>query len=310
MFARLSATVKWIAFVALGMASASAIRAAETVTYYYTSPQGTVLATTDAVGNVLSTADYRPYGAQVLGIAEAGPGYTGHVTDPDSGLTYMQARYYDPATGRFLSADPVGPSPSNLFSFNRYDYANNNPVNHTDPDGRCSDADGSCSRMVQNYAARPWATPGQVEAAASVLPVVGDVTNIIDAYNDPSAVNITIAVIGAIPEGGALAGKIVKAVKEAENAGKVASKIDRAAFKSERAAFWKAEAKANPGKYAEGDLAKMQKGGAPTGPDGHPMELHHVDGTPEGGVTPMSRTEHRGGDNYKDNHPWLFDDKQ
>jgi hypothetical protein len=47
----------------------------------------------------------------------------------------------------------------------------------------------------------------------------------------------------------------------------------------------------------------MEKGHAPTGPDGHPMELHHVDRTPEGGVKSMSRTDHRLGENYKKNHP-------
>ena len=49
---------------------------------------------------------------------------------------YMQARYYDPATGRFLSSDPVGPSGGDPFSFNRYAYTNNNPVVGVDPDGR------------------------------------------------------------------------------------------------------------------------------------------------------------------------------
>ncbi|WP_425502759.1 RHS repeat-associated core domain-containing protein [Pinirhizobacter soli] len=32
-----------------------------------------------------------------------GPSYTGHVADTDSGLVYMQARYYEPQLGRFLS---------------------------------------------------------------------------------------------------------------------------------------------------------------------------------------------------------------
>ena len=40
--------------------------------------------------------------------APNGPGYTGHVNDPDTGLVYMQARYYDPGWGGFLSVDPVG----------------------------------------------------------------------------------------------------------------------------------------------------------------------------------------------------------
>ena len=118
------------------LASSVAVCEAETVTYYYTNPQGTPLATADAAGNVLSTADYRPYGAQVLGAPEARPGYTGHVSDPDSGFVYMQARYYDAIAGRFLSADPATVDPGSLPSFSRYAYADLNPVINVDPNGR------------------------------------------------------------------------------------------------------------------------------------------------------------------------------
>ncbi len=47
----------------------------------------------------------------------------------------MQARYYDPALGRFLSNDPVGFTPARPDLFNRYAYAANDPVNMVDPDG-------------------------------------------------------------------------------------------------------------------------------------------------------------------------------
>jgi len=50
----------------------------------------------------------------------------------------MQARYYDPALGCFLGVDSVGPAPGNTFNFNRYDYANNNPVNRFDPSGNAT----------------------------------------------------------------------------------------------------------------------------------------------------------------------------
>jgi RHS repeat-associated protein len=110
--------------------------AAATVTYYYTNPQGTPLATADASGSILSTSDYRPYGAQALGTPMPGPGYTGHVNDPDTDLVYMQARYYDSVAGRFLSTDPAHAGMGDVFSFNRYAYANNNPVLNIDPDGR------------------------------------------------------------------------------------------------------------------------------------------------------------------------------
>jgi len=143
-----------------GLVLLAGVAHAGTHHYYYTDPQGTVLAKADAQGNIIASYDYAPYGTQALGTAPSGPGYTGHVNDPESGFVYMQARYYDPSVGRFLSVDPVAPSLGGLFNFNRYDYANNNPINHTDPDGRCSDA--TCGTMVQNYGA--WANANPAEA--------------------------------------------------------------------------------------------------------------------------------------------------
>lgn len=108
----------------------------DTVTYVYTDPQGTPLVEADASGNVITRYDYTPYGNAVasLGNPPDGPGYTGHVNDPETGLVYMQARYYQPI-GRFLSPDPIGPVAGNLYSFNRYAYANNNPITNIDPTG-------------------------------------------------------------------------------------------------------------------------------------------------------------------------------
>jgi RHS repeat-associated protein len=56
-------------------------------------------------------------------------GYTGQVYDPETGLNYDKARYYDPSEGRFLSPDPIA-AESNL-----YGYANNSPIGSTDPSG-------------------------------------------------------------------------------------------------------------------------------------------------------------------------------
>ncbi|RDS79797.1 RHS repeat-associated core domain-containing protein [Dyella psychrodurans] len=109
---------------------------ADKVTYILTDPNGTVLAEADAQGNITKTFDYRPYGQQALGQPPNGPGYTGHVNDPDTDLVYMQARYYDPETGRFLSVDPAGVQPGDVYGFNRYAYASNNPILNIDPNGR------------------------------------------------------------------------------------------------------------------------------------------------------------------------------
>ena len=78
---------------------------------------------------------YRPFGSSIEGEVDD-VGYTGHKYDEDLGLSYMQARYYDPVIGRFYSNDPVGFTPSNpVMSFNRYLYVNNNPYKYNDPDG-------------------------------------------------------------------------------------------------------------------------------------------------------------------------------
>lgn len=113
------------------LATGLAHAAVDTVTYVYTDPQGTPLAEADASGTITATFDYAPYGSQAMGTPPNGPGYTGHVNDPESGLVYMQARYYDPAVGRFLSPDPAGQKAG----FNDYAYVSDNPINKIDPTG-------------------------------------------------------------------------------------------------------------------------------------------------------------------------------
>ena len=121
---------------------------AESTTYYVTNAQGTVVAEMDTSSNVTYDATYRPYGQQQIGTPQAGPGYTGHVNDPDTGFVYMQARYYD-SVGRFLSVDPIGPVPGNIFNFNRYTYANNAPNVNSDPSGMVCGGNGEVSATVQ-----------------------------------------------------------------------------------------------------------------------------------------------------------------
>ena len=131
-----SAVFLWVCIAGLGATRAA--DSAESVTYYYTDQQGTVLSTANASGSVTSSSDYRPHGLQALGTPEDGPGYTGHVGDIDSSLIYMQARYYDPAIGVFLSTDPVAVTPGNVFSFMRYVYGDDNPIVKTDPTGKAT----------------------------------------------------------------------------------------------------------------------------------------------------------------------------
>jgi len=131
-------------------------------TYVYTDPQGTPVAEADANGNITATFDHKPYGQIASGTAPDGIGYTGHVEDPDTALVYMQARYYDPLVGRFLSPDPTGQK-SGLDS-NDYAYAENNPIAHTDPTGLCADhyQDGTCKVNVDSSTGKPGTKAGKL----------------------------------------------------------------------------------------------------------------------------------------------------
>ncbi|HRL13889.1 MAG TPA: RHS repeat-associated core domain-containing protein [Aggregatilineales bacterium] len=108
------------------------------VTWLHHDHLGSAVAGTNSAGAVIWRESEQPFGEDWTSAAanDNFPGYTGHVEDAATGLTYMQARYYDPVIGRFLSIDPVGFSPGRPDMFNRYAYAANDPVNLIDPDGQ------------------------------------------------------------------------------------------------------------------------------------------------------------------------------
>jgi RHS repeat-associated protein len=114
------------------------VHAAQTVTYFHNDIVGTPLIATDASGNVVWKENYYPYGERLNPEKKRDNKlwFTGKPYDMDTGLTYLGARYYNPLLGRFMGVDPQGFDPKNIHSFNRYAYANNNPLKFTDPDGR------------------------------------------------------------------------------------------------------------------------------------------------------------------------------
>ena len=82
---------------------------------------------------------YSPWGRVEEGQEEPlflGRGFTGHEHLPEFDLIQMNARLYDPYTGRFLSPDPYVQLPDFSQSFNRYSYCLNNPLRYVDKDGR------------------------------------------------------------------------------------------------------------------------------------------------------------------------------
>jgi len=106
--------------------------------YYWelSDPLGTGMVMLDVDGNRVRHQVFSPFGRIH---AEEGAAlrtyYAGHRRDEESGMFYMQARWFDPGSGRFLSVDPLIRSAGVPQSFNGYSYTENNPVNGIDPTG-------------------------------------------------------------------------------------------------------------------------------------------------------------------------------
>jgi len=111
---------------------------------------------------VVESSTYEPYGQLINTAPFDGPGYTGHVHDAITGLTYMQQRYYDPLLGVFLSVDPVAAYNSPISQFHRYRYANGNPYAFADPNGAQSKAMG---KEIGRWIKALWENNGDFEKA-------------------------------------------------------------------------------------------------------------------------------------------------
>ena len=120
-----------------------AMQTGGTTYYYVTNLQGDVVALLDASGNAVASYAYDPYGKVLSAegtMAETNPlRYRGYYYDTESGLYYLQSRYYDPATCRFVNADnaaviAVSPEKAN-WDKNLFAYCDNDPVNRKDDGG-------------------------------------------------------------------------------------------------------------------------------------------------------------------------------
>jgi RHS repeat-associated protein len=124
---------------ALGLLLTISAAAVERITYYHLDALGSPVSASDATGNYyLWRETYQPYGERIQKSPSAAANtrwYTGHPQDPETGLVYAGARYYDPVIGRFMAVDPANFTEKNPHSFNRYAYGNNNPYRYIDSDG-------------------------------------------------------------------------------------------------------------------------------------------------------------------------------
>ena len=130
----------------LGYIEESTANPAPATRYFHNDHLGSVIAVSDSSGVVLERLSYdvwgqrrNPSGSDDANYALKGTqdrtGYTGQEHLDELDLVHLNGRVYDPIIGRFTSADPNIPDPTNHQSFNRYSYVLNNPLAYTDPSG-------------------------------------------------------------------------------------------------------------------------------------------------------------------------------
>lgn len=175
--------------------------------YYVTNIQGDVVAivslngipvveyTYDAWGNILSVD-----GSRASNLGKLNPlRYRGYVYDVETGLYYLQSRYYNPEMGRFITSDIVVSTGQGLIGNNTYAYCCNNPVTRIDKSGNSFetvwDVISLCSSIVEVCVnpSDPWAWIGLAGDVLDVaIPFVGGLGEAIHAIDAATEVVDTV----------------------------------------------------------------------------------------------------------------------
>lgn len=113
--------------------------------YYGTNYRGDIIALYDSDGTQVASYTYDAYGKPTnttelvsghhTAIAVNPLRYRGYVYDKETGFYYLQSRYYDPTTCRFLNADVYYDTGVGFTGLNMFAYCNNNPVIFSDHSG-------------------------------------------------------------------------------------------------------------------------------------------------------------------------------
>ena len=113
-----------------------AVRTNGTLSYMLSDHLGSTSLITNASGNVTSEMRYSAWGEvrYQAGVTPTNYTYTGQYSNvSDFGLMFYGSRWYDGSLGRFAQADTI--VPGGVQGYDRYAYANNNPIRYTDPSG-------------------------------------------------------------------------------------------------------------------------------------------------------------------------------
>jgi len=109
-------------------------------TYYYVlNLQGDVVKLVDGGGTSVASYAYDAWGNILTAtgtMAQINPlRYRGYYYDTETGFYYLQSRYYDPVTHRFINADSYSSTGQGIIGYNMFAYCNNSPVIQADHTG-------------------------------------------------------------------------------------------------------------------------------------------------------------------------------
>ena len=146
--------------------------------FYQADGVGSTADVTDGTDTLKASYTYDPWGKLLNPIDALGTKdkfkFTGEALDPQTGLYYLRARYYDPAVGEFISPDKRIGNYKDPTTLNRYEYARNNPMGFVDPSGFSAEQSGPI-RLTGGFGFRSAiaaAYPNYVGAVSIINPGV------------------------------------------------------------------------------------------------------------------------------------------
>ncbi len=130
-----------------------------TPSFYVYDGGGSVRQLTDSNNNMTDEYEYDAYGNSFtkVGTTPNNCFYRGEQLDPDLGMYYLRARWYNPATGRFLSRDPLDGQFWDPKTLHKYLYASGDPINVMDPTGQGPVMEWIMINIIKNPIIIGWA---------------------------------------------------------------------------------------------------------------------------------------------------------
>ena len=258
-----------------------------TVYYYVTNLQGDVVQIVDSSGNSVANYEYDPYGKVISAtgtLAEVNPiRYRGYYYDHETGLYYLQSRYYDPAIARFIGADSFISTGQGIIGNNMFAYCGNNPVIRADNGGFFWDVFAdivSIGYSIVNVIKNPKDTNAWLSLGADIVSLfVPVLTGGGTAVRIASKADDVVDAVQAVDK----IEDATSAVKKGWQVGDDITNLTKAgntpSWSTVRQRYWKNEALLNSQNYSDSNLALMKKGRAPLveyNGTFYPMELHHI----------------------------------